>query len=518
MIESLFSLLSDPVLFGIAVGALSLGILMGALPGLSGPMAMALLIGATVGMPVEHAAVAMALIYMGGVYGGSQSAILLNIPGAAASAATSLDGYPLASQGRAGVALASSAAASMVGSLIGVLFLITLTPLLVDVSLLFGTWEFALLALFGVIISGSLASGGQPVKGWVAGILGLILALVGQDPIQAYPRFTFGSIHLLGGIAIIPVLVGLFGLSEVAKTMKTRHLESTPISPKGLAAWPTLRILPRRLPMLGRSGVIGTFIGLIPGVGADIGAWVSYAVTKRLSKHPETFGQGEIDGVLAAEGSNSAVPPGSIIPVLALGIPGSAAAAIMMAALFLHGLRPGPLFLTENAEMFNSLAAAMLLGSVLVLVIGLVISRVLAQALRIPRSVLMPVVLALAVIGAYGSNLRLSDVWIMIVFGVVGYLLRQAGYPLAPMVLGVVLGGLLDGNLRRAFTIDASLWPFVTRPASLVLVSVMLLTVASSIPVVRRAPFRAWRALQRGRRGDGQPDEAARPEDVDRVD
>ena len=470
MLNSVLSLVSDPVTVAVMLGGLTIGIVMGALPGLSGPMAMALLVGLTFDMAPEHAITGLAMIYLGGVYGGSQSAILLNIPGAAASAATALDGYPMAQQGRTGEALAASAAASMVGGVTGALMLIFLTPPLIEVSLKFGTWEFALLAVLGVVVAGSLSSTSVPVRGWVSGFLGLMIAMVGQDELFAYPRFAYGNVDLAGGLGLIPALVGLFGASEIIRNMGPKEQKYSMMTASTAGMWRSLRTFPRNLILTTRSGVIGTAMGIIPGAGADMGAWLSYDVARRTHKRRADFGRGAPEGVMAAEAGNSGVPAGSVIPLIALGLPGSAAAAVIMAGLFIHGLRPGPLFIIENRGMFETLSASLLVGSVALLVLGLLVSSLMSQALRIPRAVLMPVVLAFGVIGAYGSNLRMFSVWVMVIFGIVGLAMKAVDYPLAPMILGIVLGPILDVNFRRALTLSGgSLMPLVTRPITLVL-------------------------------------------------
>lgn len=486
MLEQLINVLTDPWAMFTAVWSITLGIVLGAMPGLTGPMAMALLLGVAYTMSTEHSVVAMMLIYMGGVYGGSMSAILLNVPGAPASAATALDGHPLAKQGQAGRVIAIVTISSCIGSLIAVMFMALLTPWLVKVSLLFTSWELLLLVILGIMMAGGL-SGGDPIKGWIAGGIGLMLAQIGLDDLHMHPRFTFGSHYLQAGLGLVAAIVGLFGISQVMVTM----------GPKTMALVPTVskvgRIIPRwsdfkgKVRVICQSGLIGTIVGVLPGLGADMGAWVSYAAAKRTSKKPEEYGHGSMEGVIAAETGNNAVVPGSLIPVIALGLPGSAGAAIIMAALFLHGLKPGPTFMIDNIGLFEYMVTGLLIGTVLMLVIGLMLAHVIIHVLLIPRENIMAVVVALAVVGAYASKLQYGDVWLMVAFGLLAYVLRKLDFPLAPLVLGLVLGKLFDEFLRNALIIsDGSLMPIFERPVAFGLFIVIVLFVLGNIPVVQR--------------------------------
>jgi putative tricarboxylic transport membrane protein len=488
MLHELVNILTSPFALFTAVWSMGLGIIMGALPGLSGPMAMAMLLGLTYGLSPQLAAMSLILIYMGGVYGGSQSAILLNIPGAAASAATALDGYPMAKKGLAGQAIGYVTFASFIGTLISIAMLWALTPILVRFSLLFAAWEMTLLALLGVVVAGSLSSE-DPLKGWISGFIGLMFAMVGQDELHGFPRFAFGNTYLAAGIGLIPALVGLFGLSEVAMTLSADSAAAqSPPRSKLSGVIPPLTGLIKHARVMLQSGLIGTFVGILPGCGADIGGWLSYDAAKRTSSHPEEFGKGAVEGIVAVESGNNAVVPGSIIPVIALGIPGSGGAAIIMAALFLQGLKPGPLFLIENRALYDNMIVGMIIGAFLLLIMGLLLAHVMVLILRIPREDVMGVVLILAVIGAYGAHLRISDVWLMLGFGLLGYVLRRNNFSLAPMVLGIVLGEILDGNLRRALLVtQGSLTPFVTRPISLVLLLVLIAMTMMSLSAPRRA-------------------------------
>jgi len=484
----LVSLLSFTTLFNVA-WATVLGIIVGSLPGLTATMGVALLTTLTYKLPQEQAILILLCMYVGAIYGGSRSAILLNIPGTPANAATALDGFPLARQGRAGYAMGIATTSSAVGTLIGIVALAIIAPLLAEVALDFGSYEFFWLALFGVVISGQLTASGNPVKGYIAGILGLMVAMVGMEGLHAHVRFTFGIPEMNGGIGLIPAMVGAFGFAEVLTVMYDRRAQmvSTKVD----------RIIPRfvdiwryKITAL-RSGVVGTFIGVIPGVGEDIGAWASYALAKRTSREKDQFGKGSIEGLTAAETGNSAVVPGALIPALTLAVPGSAPAAVLIAALFIHGVRPGPMIMIEQPQFVYLVVAMMLLATIAVTVFGLLLARPLLLVLRISRERLMPVVFVLCVIGPYAITQRMFDVWVMLFFGIFGFLLRKMDYPMAPLVLGIILGDLLDKNLRRGLTLsNGDFAPFFTRPISMVFCTLIVLTILASIPSVRRGASR----------------------------
>ena len=479
-------MLTDPRAMAVAFGSVTVGVILGALPGLTGPMAMALLIGVSYSMQKEYAIVAMMLIYMAGAYGGSMSAILLNVPGAPASAATALDGYPLARQGNAGRAIAMATIGSCIGSMMAVSAMAMLTPWLVEVSLLFTSWELLLLVILGIVMAAGL-SGDDALKGLIAGALGLLLAMVGLDDLHTHPRFTFGSHYLQAGFALVAAIVGLFGISQVIVTM----------APKDTGVVRTAssvgRVIPRWADIKGRfrvifqSGIIGTFVGMLPGLGADMGGWAAYGAAKRTSKLPDEYGKGSIEGVTAAETGNNAVIPGSFIPMIALGLPGSAGAAIVMAALFVHGMKPGPTFLIDNLQLFEYMVIGLMIGTVVMLVVGLLLAHVIVHVLLIPRENIMAVVVALAVIGAYAAQLQYGDVWIMLAFGVLAVVMRALSFPLAPLILGVVLGKLFDEFLRNSLIISSgSFRPLIERPIAFALACLVTVLILLSIPAVQR--------------------------------
>ena len=439
----------------------------GALPGLTATMGVALMTTLTIKMPSNQALLVLICTYVGAIYGGSRSAILLNIPGTPASAASCLDGHALAKQGLAGRAMGIATSGSVLGTLIGMFFLALFTPMLGDLALKFGAYEFFWLALFGVIIAGTL-TGDDPLKGWIAGLVGHLRARrSGQEAIYAYDRFTFGNRDLAGGFNLVPALVGAFGFAELLVAVREKRAAGQDQSVR--LGDPEARR--RRRATGARScapGVIGTFIGILPGVGEDVAAWSSYAAAKRASKEPEKFGKGSIEGLMAAETGDNACVPGAIIPVLTLGIPGSAPAAVLMAAMLIHGVRPGPMIMIEAPTFVYDVVAMMMFATLGILIYGLTLTQAADQGAdgaeggdpadhlravrrRLLRDRIAPV-------------RRLGDAG-----------LRRAGLraaprrriPIAPLVLGLVLGDLMEKGLRRGLVLsDGSLTPFFTRPIS----------------------------------------------------
>jgi putative tricarboxylic transport membrane protein len=473
-------------LFHVAWATL-LGIIVGALPGLTATMGVALLTTLTYSLDRDAAILSLICMYVGAIYGGSRSAILLNIPGTPASAATTLDGYPLARQGKAAYAMGLATAGSALGTLVGILLLVLIAPPLAEIALDFGSFEFFWLAVFGIVISGQLAGGLSPLKGYIAGILGLLVAMVGSDGIHAHVRFTLGVDALNGGIGLIPAMVGAFGFAEVLTVMWRGKAALV----SGLLG--SDRTIPRLLDLwrykftIARSGIIGTLVGIIPGVGEDIGAWGSYAIAKKFSKERDQFGKGSMEGLTAAETGNSAVVPGALIPALTLAVPGSAPAAVLIAALFIHGIRPGPMIMLEAPDFVYLVAAMLFFATIAITIYGLTLTRLFVLVLKVPREWLMPVIFVLCVIGPYALTQRIFEIWVMFAFGLLGFVLRQMNYPMAPLVLGIILGDLLDKSLRRGLTLsNGELDPFFTRPISAVFAAIVILSIAAGMPPVRR--------------------------------
>jgi putative tricarboxylic transport membrane protein len=460
------------------------GVVIGALPGLTATMGLALMTTLTIKLPSDQALLILICTYVGAIYGGSRSAILLNIPGTPASAASCLDGHALARQGLAGRAMGIATSGSVMGTLIGMVALAGFTPILGNLALKFGAFEFFWLALFGVIIAGTL-TGDDPLKGWIAGIAGLFVATIGQEPQYAYERFAFDVRDLAGGIQLVPALVGAFGFAELLTAMRERQLP-VKINPFDTVI-PKLSDLTKYWRTILRSGLIGTGVGIIPGVGEDVAAWSSYAAAKRASKEADQFGKGSVEGLMAAETGDNACVPGAMIPVLTLAVPGSAPAAVLMAAMIIHGVRPGPMIMIENAQFVYDVVAMMLFATIGILFYGLTLTRLLVQVLRVPQHIIVPIIFVLCTIGSFAIAGRLFDVWVMLAFGVIGFVLRHFGYPMAPLVLGIVLGDLLEKNLRRALVLsDGDLSPFFTRPISGAFAALIIGTVVWKLYAMRR--------------------------------
>jgi len=475
---------STPETIFYALLASLVGVVIGALPGLTATMGLALMTTLTIKLQPNEALLILICTYVGAIYGGSRSAILLNIPGTPASAASCLDGYALARQGLAGRAMGIATTGSVLGTLIGMFFLAGFTPILGNLALKFGAYEFFWLALFGVIIAGTL-TGNDPLKGWIAGVAGLFVATIGQEPQYAYERFAFGMRDLAGGIQLVPALVGAFGFAELLTAMKNRQAP-VKINPFD-SVIPKLRDVTKYWRTILRSGLIGTGVGIVPGVGEDVAAWSSYAAAKRASKEPELFGKGSIDGLMAAETGDNACVPGAVIPVLTLAVPGSAPAAVLMAAMIIHGIKPGPLIMIENPQFVYDVVAMMLFATIGILIYGLTLTKLLIQVLRVPQATIVPIIFVLCTVGSFAIAGRLFDVYVMLAFGLIGYMLRHFGYPMAPLVLGIVLGDLFEKNLRRALVLsDGDLTPFFTRPISAALAVLIAGSVGWKLWTLRR--------------------------------
>lgn len=454
------------------------GLIVGMLPGLTATMAIALLTGLTYKIAPQAAIISLIGVYVGSISGGCQSAVLLNIPGTPASAATAVDGYALSKKGEGGLAIFLSTTSSAIGTLLSVIFVLFLTPPLTAVALKFGSWEFFLLALFGVIICSNLTSQGDALKGWISGALGLLVSLIGLDGINAYPRFSFGNINLMGGIALIPVMIGLFGFPEIVNAFKKDQQVFSSVSKLEMRRG--FKLIFKNFKTVIRSAFIGVGVGIIPGVGEDVGGWLSYWGAKRASKNKALFGKGAHEGVIASETGNNSCIGGAIIPVLSLAVPGSAPAAVLLAAFWLRGYRPGPLLMTETPDFIFKICVYLAASSLIMWVLGLLISRVTVNVLSISKKILMPVIYVICAVGSYAISGNLFDIWLMFIFGIIGTILVNTKYPTAPFLLGVILGPMADSNLRRALTIsNGSISGFFTRPISLFFVIVIAFLILS---------------------------------------
>jgi putative tricarboxylic transport membrane protein len=467
--------LSPSILLYAFVGCI-VGTLVGVLPGV-GPLAgISLLLPATFGLNATSAMVLLAGIYYGAMYGGSTTSILMRIPGEAASVMTCIDGYAMTRKGRGGPALAVAAAGSYVAGTVSVVALMLLAPPLASFALRFGPPEYFSLLLLGLLVLAYM-SGGSMLKSLAMAALGLLLGMIGIDPMTGFSRFTYGVVELGDGIGVVPVAVGLFGLSEILLTA------GQPIAPEVIK--PRLReLLPSReewrasLGPIGRGTVLGFLIGIIPGSAHIISSFVSYAVERRLSKHPERFGQGAIEGVAGPESANNSATSGAFVPMLALGVPSGPIPAVMIAAMMVHGISPGPLLIAQQPDLFWGFIASMYVGNVMLLILNLPLVGIFINVLRIPYRLLYPAILMFCVLGVYAVNGSVVDVGIMTAMGALGYVLRKFDFETAPIVLGLILAPMLEMSFRQSLSMSSGSYGiFVSRPiaAAMLMVAVALL-------------------------------------------
>lgn len=444
------------------------GIVVGGIPGLNGSMAIALLIPVTYAMDPIPAICMLCALYDGAMYGGSISAILYGIPGTAAACATIIDGQPMAKKGQATRALELAASGSCFGGIVSVFVLMFAATFLAKVALKFGPAEYFWVGMFGLSIIVSLSDESM-IKGLASGLFGLFLALVGQDPNTAVSRFTLEFIpkigtmniatYLRGGIELVPLLVGLFALPEVFHMLEHCGEDSKKETVASAAADTTRKVrlfgeFPQRWFNYVRSAVVGTVVGIIPAAGGNVASFLAYDMAKRASKHPENFGKGEPDGVLASETANNGVTGGAFVPLLSLGVPGSTATAVIMGAFMIQGINLGPTIFNTNSELVYALMWALLLANIPMVFIGFYGSRYFSKTLNMPKNVLAPVILAFSVVGAYAMRYYMFDVIVLFVFGLIGYLMNKLEVPMAPLVLGLILGDIVEANLLRALTIS----------------------------------------------------------------
>ena len=451
---SLFAAL--PNFLAIAVGVL-IGVTIGAIPGLTATMAVALALPFTFALDPVTGILLLVGIYKGGIFGGSITAILIRAPGTPAAACTTLDGYPMARRGEAGKALEMALYASCVADLISNIALIFLAGTIAGFALEFGAPEFFWLIAFSLTIVISV-SGASLAKGMISGLLGVLVSTVGLDLVYGTERFTFGNFNLMGGVAYVPLLIGLFAIPEVIDFYVGRSGQhDAQRSDRSRVTGAEFR---RCLPTILRGSLIGVVLGAIPGIGATAASFLSYGEARRLSGHPETFGRGEIKGVAAAESGNNGVAGATLIPLLALGIPGDVVTAVILGAFMLQGLSPGPLMFQQNLDIIYALFAGMLVASAVLFAVGRVAIRHFARIADIPRHILMPLVLMFCVFGAYAVQNQSFDVLVMVVFGIVGFAMGRVGMATAPFLIGFILGPLFEDNLRRTYLIseDASVF------------------------------------------------------------
>ncbi|GAB2587772.1 tripartite tricarboxylate transporter permease [Nitrincola alkalisediminis] len=482
------SWVSPELMFLTALGTF-LGIYVGAIPGLSVTMAVSILISFTFSWDVNSALCLMVGVYMGGVYGGSRTAILLNIPGAPSAIATALDGYPLAQQGKAGEAIGLSTVMSVIGGFVGIIVLAVAAPHVSDFALTFQPRDYLLLGLLGILLVGSL-SGGNMAKGLFAGAFGILIGTVGLDPLTAEERFTYGVVELWSGINPIAVMIGLFGITEALSQL--HHMDKVAVKQRIDRLIPKWGDVKKYLPLSLRSSAIGVGVGSLPGVGGDIAALMAYDQAKRSTKNPEVeFGKGAKEGLVAPESANNAAVGGAYIPMLTLGIPGDAVTAVFIGALFIHGLNPGPMLMIERPEMFWFTVGNLTLANIFVLIFGLTGIRLFSKIVECPKGILIPVIFLLSIVGAYSINNSIADVWWMLGFGMLGYFFKMYGVPVGPIILGVILSRLIDDNWRRAIMSErGDLSNFfinmISSPLSATLLLAIILILLSQTPIWKK--------------------------------
>lgn len=482
MVSEVFSQIMDPMLLLYLFLGVAGGIFAGALPGLTATMSVALVLPLTFGMPPAAGILLLIGVYKGAIKGSAIPSILLKTPGTPASAATVMDGYEFAKRGEAGRALGISTTSSTLGGLISCVVVILVAPQLATFALRFSSPEFFLLAVFGLTIIASV-SGKNMAKGVLVGFLGMLISMIGIDSVTGFSRYTFGNVNLLGGISFIPAMIGLFAMTEVfsnvedlnQKTMKTQKVS---------------KIIPNKSDLKaifktgGIHGVIGTIIGIIPGAGAEIAAFVSYSIAKQTSKNPEKFGTGVVEGIIAPESSSNAQTGGALIPMLTLGIPGDATTAVLIGALTIQGLQPGPLLFQEQPVLLYTIFVGMFIANIFMLILGLSTINIFTKILSIPKSILTPIIIILCVVGSYAINMNFFDVYVMFGFGLLGFFMKKLDVPIAPATIGLILGPMAERHFRTALIMsggDMSI--FVSSTISIVFILLIIGTLV--LPIIK---------------------------------
>lgn len=460
------SAFADPVLILLIIAATLGGVVVGGLPGLNATTGAALLLPFTITMEPIHAIAVLTTIYCAATFAGAITAILINTPGTSASATTCLDGYPLAQRGEAGRALGMAAVSSTIGGIISVICLMAAAPLMARAAYNFAPPEYFALTLFGLSMLATIGDG-SAAKNIISGAFGVLMATVGIDLLTSIERFTFGMPELTEGIGFVPVMIGVFGISElliqasqldIVRKRITMDTIKLPSREDYRKVWQTIL----------RSSGIGTFIGILPAEGATVASMIGYNEAKRWSKTPEEFGKGAIEGIAGSEAANNSATGGAMVPTLALGIPGSPTAAVILAGLMVHGLRPGPTMFTEQAEFAFAIFWAMLFVNLLFFFIGLYGAKLFARVTFIPPPILWPIVFTFSIVGAYALDQSMLDVWIALGFGIIGFFMRRHGFSVVPMAIGLILGGMLETRLGQSMVmLDEKWWMMLTRPLAL---------------------------------------------------
>lgn len=504
ILQSVASILEPKIFVGMATGVLA-GLIGGAIPGITITMTVILVLPFTFAMDPLQGIATMIGVYVGGESGGLISASLLGIPGTPSSIATTFDGYPMAKNGEPGRAVWTGIWASLLGGLVAGFPLVIGATQLARLALSFGPWEYFSLFVLTLSIVGALTEG-SIIKGLLSGVLGLLITTIGPDPIMSIPRFTFGLDFLSTGFAFLPILIGLFAFSQLLQDLETRG--GSEVKAQGGAEFSlfvshlkVLKDIATQPFNLFWSTLVGFWIGILPAVGGSAANILAYDQAKKFSKHPEKFGTGISDGIIAAESSNNANIGGSLITMMAFGIPGDAVTAVMLGALIIHGIQPGPLFATTHIKVAYGMLAAYFIAHFVTVAIMSVSLRLFIRVITVPLSTLVPVVLVFCVVGSYALNNIMENVYTFLIFGVLGYLMVKTGFPLAPMVLGVILGEQIEVNLIRAIMTDSNLWLFITRPISGTLLALAVLSFILAI-------YQERRYLKKRARADRSPEDS----------
>lgn len=503
MLSGFLSLCNFDAIISLLIGVVG-GMIIGALPGFSAAMGVSLLIPLTYGMSPIAALVMLTAMYTSAIYGGSITAILCHTPGTPASAATAIDGFQLTKQGRGMEAMGVATVCSGIGGTVSAIAMLFIAPALGAFSLKFSVLEYFLLSLFGLTVIASLA-GDSVVKGIFSGILGLLLGCVGLDAISGHPRMTLGILNLEDGINFVPALIGLFSVSQVmslawdvyhGKKGSVVEDEENLKHGRPLPSWSEAKTL---IPTTIRCSIVGTIVGIIPAAGAGVSSWICYSMGKKFSKHPEKFGHGALEGVASCETGNNAATGGALIPLITLGLPGSSVAAILLGGMMIHGLTPGASMFTKHASTTYAIMIGFLFANILMAVIGIFAARRIARVSSLPMGVLAPVILALCAIGTYAIRGNMFDVGVMVVFGLLGFVLKRCGFAAPPMILGMVLSEICESNWRRAIILAQAkggmLSYFLSRPIAIVLTILILASLFS--PVLMNYVNKKSRAIEK---------------------
>jgi putative tricarboxylic transport membrane protein len=476
----------DPATLVLMIVGVLIGVMVGVIPGLSATMAVVLLIPFTFQMDPVTAMALLVVVYVGGISGGALTAILIRMPGTPASVATVLDGHPMAEQGNAGQAIGNAVVASFVGTVISAIFLISFAPSLARFAVKFFYPEYVAVCLFALVAVVSV-SGKSLVRGLVTGLLGLLTATFGLSEVDALQRFTFGFREMSGGFGLIPTLIGLFALSQIIKEASSPNPRGAKVQKLTGSVLPKLSDIRKNIVNYIRSGLIGTAIGILPAVGGAPAGLIAYAQARNASKTPERFGKGAVEGVIASEAANNATIGGALIIALTLGIPGDPPTAILIGGLMIHGLQPGPLLFSQSPDVIFAIYFAVLFGAFAMMVAMLLLAKHLARLTEIPKRMMLPFLLIIASAGVFSINNRIFDVGVMVAFGALGYVLERFRYPLAPFVLGMLLGPIIEDNFRRLVEIEGTAISIFTRPISVSFVILTLAFLAYSLMRHRRA-------------------------------